>query len=239
MPTAIRDQHVLVIGGGRHLGAHLSRRLSETGARVTVGARDLAHAEALCATLPGARAVHCDIAAEESVERLASQLDAVDHIVITASAHHNVPLTEIEQAGVENALRAKVVGPLLVAKHLAPRMSKEGSMIVFSGVIGWKPSPPLTVMGVVNGAVSFLASHLAHELAPIRVNAIAPGVVDSGTWDRLGEDAKSGLLSNAASGTLVGRHGHVDDIVDTALWLLGAGYVSGETIHVDGGSRHA
>jgi NAD(P)-dependent dehydrogenase (short-subunit alcohol dehydrogenase family) len=61
--------------------------------------------------------------------------------------------------------------------------------------------------------------------------------VDSGSWDRLG-DGKSALLSRSAAGTLVGRHGETDDIVDTVMWLLRAGFVSGETIHIEGGARH-
>ncbi|MFJ4234243.1 SDR family oxidoreductase [Cellulosimicrobium cellulans] len=94
-------------------------------------------------------------------------------------------------------------------------------------------------MGVTNGAVSFLATHLARELAPIRVNAISPGIVDSGTWDALGDEARKQLLADAAKSNLAGRAGTREDIADAALWLLGAGFVSGETIHVEGGARHA
>jgi NAD(P)-dependent dehydrogenase (short-subunit alcohol dehydrogenase family) len=92
---------------------------------------------------------------------------------------------------------------------------------------------------VANGAVSFLASHLAKELAPIRVNALSPGIVDSGTWDRLEPEAKEAFLGSAASVNLAGRVGQRADVAEAAVWLLGAGFVSGETIHVEGGARHA
>jgi NAD(P)-dependent dehydrogenase (short-subunit alcohol dehydrogenase family) len=94
-------------------------------------------------------------------------------------------------------------------------------------------------MGVANGAVSFLASQLARELAPIRVNAISPGIIDSGVFDELGEQAKQGLLEGAAASTLVGRAGVNPDIAEAVVWLLGAEFISGETIHVEGGARHA
>ena len=84
---------------------------------------------------------------------------------------------------------------------------------------------------------STLARHLAADLAPVRVNAISPGVVDSGAWDRLG-DGKAGLLSKSAAGTLVGRYGESDDVVDAVMWLLRAGFISGETVHLEGGARH-
>ena len=94
------------------------------------------------------------------------------------------------------------------------------------------------VKGVANGAMQHLVIHLATELAPLRVNAISPGIVDSGAWDWLGEPGKAELLARATNGTLVGRHGQPADIADAALWLLSAGYVTGELIHVDGGARH-
>lgn len=91
-------------------------------------------------------------------------------------------------------------------------------------------------MATGNGAAAFAATALAAELAPIRVNAVSPGITDSGTWDRLGADGKDTFLSAAAEGTLAGRVGTLKDIVDTVMWLLTAGFVTGETIHVDGGA---
>ena len=132
-----------------------------------------------------------------------------------------------------------MIGPFLLAKHFAPIMPPTGSFLLFSGVVAWNPAPGYTVTGVTNGAVSFLASHLAVELAPIRVNAVSPGIVDSGTWDRLEPGARRTFLESAASENLAGRVGSRADVADAALWLLGAGFVSGETIHVEGGARHA
>lgn len=60
-----------------------------------------------------------------------------------------------------------------------------------------------------------------------------PGIVDSGTWDGLGDERKAALLGRGAAGSLVGRHGALADVTDAALWLLGAGYVTGGIIHID------
>lgn len=239
MAQTLTGQRVLVIGGAKYLGAAVARAAAANGAHVIIGARDLAKADALAAELGDAETLHFDVADEESIRSAAQSLGSVDHIVVTASAHHNVPVGELEHDGIVGAFEAKIVGPMLVAKHFAPLLTPTGSYLLFSGTAAWNPSPGLTVMGVTNGAVSFLASHLANELAPIRVNAISPGITDSGTWDGMDDESKQGLYDGGAADSLAGRVGTPDDIADAAVWLLGNGYVSGETIHVDGGSRHA
>lgn len=236
---ALAGRTVLVVGGARGLGRGIAERAAGEGAEVLVGARDEQAAARVAATLPGSRAVRVDVADERTIARVAEGLDRVDHVVVTASAHHNVPVSGYERDAVVAAFEAKVVGPMLLAKHLAPRLAPDGSILLFSGVAAWNPTPGYAVMGVTNAAVSALATHLARELAPVRVNAISPGIVDSGTWDGMGSAAKADFLAGAASGTLVGRVGATSDVVDAALWLMTAGYVSGETIHVEGGARHA
>ncbi|GAA2134154.1 SDR family oxidoreductase [Streptomyces synnematoformans] len=230
-------ERILVIGGARALGAAVARRAVSDGYEVVVGARDLAAADAL-ASETGATAVRVDLQDESTLAAAAERLEeGVDHIVTTGAAPHDVRATELDRDLLLAAFTAKVVGPMLVAKHFAPVLRPTGSMVMFSGVVGWRPRPGSLVKGVTNGAVEYAARHLAADLAPIRVNAVSPGVVDSGAWDRLG-DKKTALLRKSAAGTLAGRHGETDDVVDAVMWLLRAGFVSGETIHVEGGARH-
>ena len=238
MKERLNEQKVLVIGGSKYLGFAIARRASEAGAKVIIGGPHLEQASKAAAQLPGASAIQIDITDESAIISAASKLGYVDHVVITASAHHNVLVKDLEHDKIVTAFEAKVIGPMLLAKHFAPIMSPTGSILLFSGVAAWTPSPGYLVMGVTNGAVAFLTSQLAKELAPIRVNAISPGITDSGTYDSLGEQGKKELLESVAAGSLVGRAGTSDDIADTAVWLLGAGNVSGETIHVEGGARH-
>ncbi|MBO9553925.1 SDR family oxidoreductase [Cellulomonas sp.] len=232
----LHGQRVLVVGGARDLGLAIARAVTQAGATAIIGARDAARATAAADGLAGAEAVRIDVGDEATIAAALDQVGAVDHVVVTASAHHNVPVTELDHARTVAAFEAKVVGPLLVAKHAAPRLPAHGSIVLFSGVAAWNPAPGYTVMGITNGAVAFAVQHLAAELAPVRVNAVSPGIVDSGSWDRLG-DGKGAFLAGAADGTLVGRTGTNDDVTDAVVWLLGAGFVSGETIHVEGGAR--
>lgn len=239
MSQNLNKQTVLVIGGSKFLGEAIARKATQDGAKVVIGARDLGQAKVVADSLPNAQAIRIDITDESTIAAAAAELGAVDHIVITASAHHNAPVVDLEKDKIITAFDAKVFGPLLVAKHFAAILPPTGSILLFSGVAAWNPSAPYTVMGVSNGAVAFLASHLAKELAPVRVNAISPGIIDSGTWDAIGAEAKQDLFDGVAASNLVGRAGASDDIANAAIWLLGAGFVSGETIHVEGGARFA
>ncbi len=239
MTQKLRDQRVLVIGGAKYLGEAVVRAVADEGAHVIIGARDEERAQTLAGDLPRAESIYIDVAKEQTIKTAAETLKSVDHIIVTASAHHNVPVAELEHDGIVNAFEAKIVGPMLVAKHFAPLMPDHGSYLLFSGTAAWNPSAGLSVMGVTNGAVAFLASHLAHELAPLRVNAISPGITDSGTWDGMDAESRKGLYDGAAQGSLAGRVGQAQEVAEAAVFLLGSDYISGETLHVDGGSRHS
>ena len=219
----LNGQRLLVIGGGRGIGAGIAARARALGMDVAVGAREPSKIES---------GVRLDLTDEATIAAAAARVGAVDHVVTLGSLPHDVPIAELDRDLVVAAFEAKVIGPMLVAKHFEIRRS----LTLFSGVVGWRPGPGSVVKGVTNGAVDFAVRHLAANLAPVRVNAIAPGVIDSGAWDGKGE-AKPAFLAGAAGQTLVGRHGELDDVVDTAMWLMRSDYVDGETIHVDGGRR--
>jgi NAD(P)-dependent dehydrogenase (short-subunit alcohol dehydrogenase family) len=235
--TALSDATVVLVGGAKNIGYAIAQRAAEAGAHVVIAGRDLDAAAAAAEQLPNAAVVHLDITDEATIAAAAREIGPVDHLVTTAAAHHNVAVTELDHDKVVRAFEAKVIGPLMLAKHFAPQMNSAGSMLLFSGVAAWNPSAGYSVMGITNGAVAFTASQLAKELAPIRVNAISPGIVDSGTYDEMPTADRQAFLDSAAASTTAGRVGTLDDITDAAIWLLSAGFVSGETIHVEGGAR--
>jgi NAD(P)-dependent dehydrogenase (short-subunit alcohol dehydrogenase family) len=240
MSTAenITGQRILVIGGSRDIGFAIAQEAARAGATVIIGARKAQKAQRASATIPGGLWTTIDITDEESIITALHDIGPIDHIIVMASAHHNVPVTELDHDKVAAAFETKVIGPLMLAKHTADVLPATGSITLFSGVAAWKPERDYSIMGISNGAVAFTARHLAHELAPIRVNAISPGITDSGSWDSMGA-GKQAFMKEAAAGTLAGRVGINRDIVDTALWLLSAGFVTGETIHVEGGASLA
>ncbi|GAA3438665.1 SDR family oxidoreductase [Kutzneria kofuensis] len=218
----LTDKKVLIVGGSSGIAAQLKSDLVAAGADVTLVGRRTSPA--------------LDLTDEDSIRRLASELGEVDHIVSLAAAHANGPVTELDRDAVHTALDAKIVGPILLAKHFASRIRPGGSILLFSGVAGWQPSPGLAVMATGNAAVATLAEALAVELAPVRVNALSPGIIDSGVWDGPGKEA---LFEDVASKNPARRVGQPSDVSAAALLALTNPFVTGTTLHIDGGARLA
>lgn len=115
-----------------------------------------------------------DLTDEASVAALADDLGAVDHVVSTASARARGKVAELSPEAIVLSFRTKVVGPIMPAKHFAPRMPRDGSSVLFSGVAALEPDPGFLAVAATNGAVDTVTRSLAVELAPIRVNAVSP-----------------------------------------------------------------
>ena len=218
----LTDQKVLIIGGGSGIAAQLKADLVAAGADVTLVGRT---------TTPA-----LDLTDEDSIRRLAEELGEVDHIVSMSANHANGPVAELDVDAVRTALDVKVVGPIMLAKHFAKRIRPGGSILLFSGVAGWRPAPGLVVMATGNVAVAGLAEALAVELAPIRVNALSPGIIDSGAWDDMDKDA---FFEQVAATNPSRRIGQPSDVSAAALTALTNPFITGATLHVDGGGRLA
>jgi NAD(P)-dependent dehydrogenase (short-subunit alcohol dehydrogenase family) len=113
-----------------------------------------------------------------------------------------------------------------------------GSLLFFSGLAAWRPSPGGVAMAATNGGVTTMVSALAVEPAPIRVNAISPGIIATSAWDAVGP-GKQAFFDKVAATTPARRVGAPSDISAAARALLTNPFITGETLHVDGGGRWA
>ena len=130
-----------------------------------------------------------------------------------------------------------MLAPLLLAKHGAPRLAPGGSITLVSGIAAYRPAPNGSVVAAVNGAIESLVRALAVELAPLRVNAVSPGWVDTPIWASVAGDGKAAALEAMAKRLPVGRIGQPGDIAQAIEFVLQNGYVSGTVVHIDGGQR--
>ncbi|KQU07217.1 short-chain dehydrogenase [Rhodococcus sp. Leaf7] len=235
--STLQNTRILLVGGSSGIARRIAEDALAAGAEVVLGGR---RPETLADTVaelgPGASAVHLDLDDESSIAGAATTLGPLDHVVSLAANHANGPITGLDRADVEGAFAAKVIGPILLAKHFAPVLREGGSFVFFSGVAAWKPAPGLAVMATTNGAAAFLVEALAVELAPLRVNAVSPGIVDSGAWDGMGDD-KQAMFDATAAKNPARRVGRPDDVSAAVLLALTNGFVTGTTLHVDGGGR--
>ncbi|MFI7143000.1 SDR family oxidoreductase [Streptomyces massasporeus] len=237
--TELSGQRLVVIGAGSSTGRRLAQAASAAGADLVLAGPDTRKLEQTGQQLTGQpEIIRFDITDEASIADLAAGVGRFDHLVSTAAVPANGPLADLDPADVQRAFAAKVTGPLFLAKHLAGQAGEDGSFTFFSGVAAWRPASGGTVMATTNGALAFLVQALAVEIAPVRVNAVSPGIVDSGAWDRLG-DGKQVFLDGVAQRNPARRVGTTDDLVRAVLFAIGNPYVTGTVLHVDGGARLA
>jgi NAD(P)-dependent dehydrogenase (short-subunit alcohol dehydrogenase family) len=235
MTGSLKDQTVLVIGRGSGLARAIVLAARDEGAQVIAAGRDQEALSAAYVGEPGVSTEIVDLNDETSIAGLGERLGTIDHVVSTASARARGRLADLDRDAVLVSFDTKVIGPLMLAKHLAPRMDKSGSFVIFSGVAATKIAVGTLAVAITNAAADTLARSLALELAPIRVNAISPGVIDSGAWDALGEQRKADYFAEMSSRNPARRIGTPEDIAQGVLFALTNTFLTGQTLHVDGG----
>jgi NAD(P)-dependent dehydrogenase (short-subunit alcohol dehydrogenase family) len=234
MGRALRDKTVLIIGRGSGIARTVTLLARSEGARVIVAGRDRAKL-ANSYDDPGISAETIDITDDDSIVALAERVGRVDHVVSTASARARGKLADLQRQNLLQSFDTKVIGPTMLAKHFASQINPGGSFVLFSGVHAFKHNVGYLGVGITNGAVDFLTRWLAVELAPIRVNAISPGVIDTGAWDAMGDDGKRDYFEHIAAHNPAGRIGTPDDIAAAVLFAMTTTFMTGVTLKIDGG----
>jgi NAD(P)-dependent dehydrogenase (short-subunit alcohol dehydrogenase family) len=231
----LQGQRVLVVGRGSGIARAVTLAARDAGAKVIAAGRDKDTLTAAYAGEPAISTETVDLTDEASIAALGEQFGSVDHVVSTASARARGRLAELDRDVIRRSFDTKVIGPLMLAKHLAARMNEGGSLTLFSGVAAAKIAVGTLGVAITNGAADTMARSLALELAPIRVNAISPGVIDTGAWDALGEQGKADYFAGMSTRNPARRIGTSDDIANGVLFAMTSTFLTGQTLHIDGG----
>jgi NAD(P)-dependent dehydrogenase (short-subunit alcohol dehydrogenase family) len=224
---------VVVVGGTSGLGLEVARHYAGRGREVVLSGRDRQRAEAVAAEVGGrTRGIALDLAEPaELADRLAG-VERVGYLVLAAIERDENRVRAFDLEGATRLATLKLVGYAEVVHVLAPRMEPDGAVLLFGGRAKDRPYPGSTMVSTVNGGVTGLVHSLAVELAPVRCNAIHPGIVgDSPYWSAKGEAALEPVRNRTPSGRLV----TMEDIVGAVVFLLENRSVNGENLHVDGG----
>ncbi len=244
MSLPLEGRGALVTGASRGIGSATAQALDRAGARVALTARSGDDLERVADSLGRDPVViPADLAdAEASGEVARCALDAlgsVDIVVNNAAAAARLPTVETDAALIDRILAVNVRAPLLLIAALVPSMTGRGggSIINLSSVSGLVGTPRRAAYGASKGAIDAATRSLARELGPvgIRVNSVAPGVVDTALWAK--NKAIPGVIEGINAQTPLGRWAVPDDIADVIVWLASdaARFVTGETISADGG----
>jgi len=235
MNGSLQDRTVLVVGRGSGIARAIVLAARTEGARVVAAGLREGQLVVDYANESDVSVQHVDLTDDASIEALAKRLGSVDHVVSTASARARGRLEDLDRDAVLRSFDTKVIGPLMLAKHLAPRTDENGSFVIFSGVAAFKIEVGTMAVAITNGAADTLVRSLALELAPIRVNGISPGVIDTGAWDALGEEGKAKYFADVSARNPVRRIGTVDEIARAVLFAMTNAFLTGHTLRVDGG----
>lgn len=221
---------VIVVGGTGGLGKEIARHYADAGRPVVVTGRDTEKAAAVAAELgEEASGRGFDLADPASIAPALEGIGPVDRLVLAAIERDNNPIRDYDFAGATRLTTLKLVGYTEAIHALLPHLSDEASVVLFGGRAKDRPYPGSTTVSTVNGGIVGLINTLVVELAPIRFNAIHPGIVgDSPFWE-------SKPLEAVVSRTPTKRLTTMGDIVDATVFLLENRSVNGTNLYVDGG----
>jgi NAD(P)-dependent dehydrogenase (short-subunit alcohol dehydrogenase family) len=224
------DGCVVVIGGNRGIGREVASHYADAGRKVVISATDATRADEAATEIGGdTSGIGLDLATPETVAGALGAVGPVRYLVAVAIDRDD---NRIEDYSIERAMHLvtlKLVGYAAVVAALRDRLSGDSAIVLFGGLAKERPYPGSTTVSTVNGGIVGLTRTLVWELAPIRVNAIHPGIVeDSPFW--AGKD-----LSAFLARTPTNRLNRMADIVDAVRFLLENPAVNGIDLRVDGG----
>ncbi|MFC6238177.1 SDR family oxidoreductase [Longivirga aurantiaca] len=226
-----RQGTAVILGGTSGIGRELAARLAADGMSVVISGRDADRAQSVAAEIgPTVRGIALDLAEPASIAAALSDVESVDHLVVAAIERDANGIKEYDVARATRLVTLKLVGYAEAVHVLHDRFTPSASIVLFGGLAMLRPYPGSTTVTTVNGGISSMVRTLASELAPVRVNALHPGIVgDSPEW-------KEKSLDLVVSRTPIGRTVTMDEIVGATLFLLDNGGVNAVNLMVDGGT---
>jgi NAD(P)-dependent dehydrogenase (short-subunit alcohol dehydrogenase family) len=223
----------VVIGGTSGIGLEVARTRAERGDEVVLTGRDAGRAAEVAATVGASvSGIALDLNDPHGLAAALADVGEVDRLVVAAIERDQNTIADYDLDRATRLAVLKLVGYTEVIHALLPRMNPDSSVVIFGGRAKDRPYPGSITVSTVNGGVVGLVNALALEMAPIRVNALHPGIVgDSPFWSGKPE----GVLEGYVSRTPTGRLASMADIVDGVNFLLENRGVNATNLYVDGG----
>ena len=224
---------VVVVGGSSGIGLATAEIAKREGADVVIASRNPDRLK-VAADKIVAKAIPTDVTDDASVAELFGKCGPVDHVVVTAAQLRSGPFKTVSMADVRSTMEGKFWGAWRVAREANIRPG--GSLTLVSGFLSVRPRPAAAIVGAANGALESLARSLALELAPVRVNCVSPGIIDTPIRAAMPEAARQEMLAKVAAGLPVGRVGLGEDIAQQILTFMTNGFATGSIVYIDGGA---
>ncbi|MGF1472828.1 MAG: SDR family oxidoreductase [Rubrobacteraceae bacterium] len=233
---SLEDKRIVVIGGGSGMGLAVAHAAAAQDAEVIISGRNVQKLEEAASGISGrVQVAQLDLTDEDSVAQMFERVDTLDHLVVTGASGSpgeflSQPVTEAQYF-----MDSKFWGAFRAARYAAPRLREKGSITFNSGGFAVTPTAGAALVTASLAALEMLGKSLALELAPIRVNSVRPGTIETPLWNEMPESDRRKLFEEAANRAPVGRVGQPEDVALAVLFLINHEYITGTVLDVNGG----
>ncbi|MFE5288248.1 SDR family oxidoreductase [Nocardia sp. NPDC056611] len=234
-------QRVVIMGGSSGIGEATAAVFAAAGAEVVITGRDRAKLDAAVARIGGDTTGHAvDAADQAEVYAFFAGLGTLDHLVISVSGSAGSgPFAELGLDQLAAGFDGKFWPQVRVLKAALPHLDSHGSVTLVTAASARSAFPGTAGLAAINGGLNAMVAPLAVELAPLRINAVAPGVIDTPWWDRVPEAQRTALFDGLVATTPVGRVGRPEDVAAAIHLLAVNGFTTGVVLDVNGGTSLA
>ena len=232
-----QGKKIVVIGGSSGMGLATARAAAAEGARVVIASRSEEKLRQAKTQIQGSvEGLTINVVDEGSVKAFFDRVGEFDHLTTPGSEAVLGPFLSLDTQAARKAFDSKFWGQYQAAKYGAPKIRTGGSITFFAGIWSQRPIPRASVVAAINSAIEGLGRALAMELAPIRVNTVSPGIVDTPLYAGMASDKREAMFREAAASIPAKRVAKPEEIAQTVLYLMANGYTTGSTLYVDGGA---
>ncbi|HEX5293275.1 MAG TPA: SDR family oxidoreductase [Streptosporangiaceae bacterium] len=237
---SFHGQRVVIIGASAGIGEATARAFAARGAEVTIAGRSKERLDQAAQRIgEPVRVAELDATSRAELDGCLAAAGPVDHLVLAASpgAVGVGPIAGLDEAALRQAFDGKFFAHVNAIQAALPHLRADGSVTIISAASARAAFAGTAGLAAANGALEAMVAPLAVELAPLRVNAVSPGVIDTQWWDGMPADQRRAYFEAVAAVTPVRRVGQPEDVAGAVVYLAGAGFVTGAVLECTGGSH--